>query len=194
MVQRRNRHNPPNFRFTPAPVGCESPHPWEPATEGLSKGLGGSRLLGGAGQRHGRRIVNPPPSPGAIPRRGVEWLPVCRHSLHPYIKYIEPRLSIHTNNRPDGVPCGCPAGLSACSGYISATQILPPTCPSHTPRIHAAYPAHTSFMGPSCMRSTQTPPEPPSSAWRAPIHPRQYTHFSIFAAAGAGGRGALHGH
>ena len=112
-------------------------------------------------------------------RRVGNNLPARRHSLHPYTKYIDRHLSINANNRPDGVPCGFPAGLSACSGYISATQILPPTYPSHICPILRAYPSPTSFMGPSCMEPTQTPPEPPSSAWRAPIHPWECTHFSI---------------
>lgn len=64
-----------------------------------------------------------------------------------------------------------PGRLSVCSGYISATQILPPAYLSNTHRIPVGYPAHTSFMGLFCMGCTQKPPKPPSSAIGAAIQP-----------------------
>ena len=65
-----------------------------------------------------------------------------RRLLHPYIEYIDRRLSIGANNRPDGVQCGCPAGLSR----VTATCPLRKSCPSHTPRIPLAYPSDTPHL------------------------------------------------
>ena len=50
--------------------GCESRHLHPVAIPPCGVRLGDSRK---AGQRHGRRIGNPPPAPGASPPAGVEW-------------------------------------------------------------------------------------------------------------------------
>ena len=102
-------------------------------------------------------------------RRVGNNLSARRHSLHPYINYIDRRLSICANNRPDGVPCGYPVGLSACNGYISATQILPHTYLSHTRRIPPAYPFHAPFLHGIYTKAAGTGPHGANSARKLPF-------------------------
>ena len=123
----------------------------------------GRRLLSGAGQRHGGRIEDTRPSPGAIPLAGVEWptiRPVARRPASSGDPYL---------------------------AYLPATYLLRKCYPPHTSQIHLTYISHTSFMGVICMGSTPKPPEPRLSAWRSPIHPCECTYLYSFSRSSGGG-------
>ena len=88
-----------------------------------------------------------------------------------------------------GCSCGALPG-NAVRAYLPATYLLRKSCPlsylPDTPPLHLSCPRPTCDLHKSRRNR-------PVSAWRAPIHARECTHFSSFAA-GSGGRGGLHEH